>query len=86
MSIKPNTRANLGPRQPAQPAVEPAPRPARVSVADTFNRVSATQTKLTHRIDASLHRRFKLATTAAGVSMGDVLEELITDWLRENER
>ncbi|MCK8615277.1 plasmid partition protein ParG [Gordonia westfalica] len=47
--------------------------------------MSTTQTKLTHRIDANLHRRFKLATTAAGVSMGDVLEELITDWLRENE-
>lgn len=85
MSIKPNARANLGPRQPAPAAAESAPRATRVAVADTFNRVSTTQTKLTHRIDANLHRRFKLATTAAGVSMGDVLEELITDWLRENE-
>ncbi len=75
MSISPKTpNPNLG------------PRPAAPRIADSFQSVGGTQTKLTHRIDSDWHKRFKIAVTQEGRTMGDVLEELIIAWTREHER
>ncbi|GAA3133563.1 plasmid partition protein ParG [Rhodococcus baikonurensis] len=68
MSIKKPNVSNLGSRKEA------------ARVADTFQRPSDDQTKLTHRISTPLHRRFKLAVVAEGRTMGDVMEELIEEW------
>lgn len=74
MSIKPNPNANLGPRRPTQSRV-----------AESFTSVSAKQSKLTARIDEDLHHRFKVTTTKKNLTMGGVLEDLIAEWLRQNE-
>lgn len=62
------------------------PSPASVprSVAAGFKATPA-QPMLGVRIDAEVHKRFRLATVAAGLSMAVVVEELIIDWLREHE-
>lgn len=66
-------------------ASDMGPRPSKSTrVADTFVTPSAKQSQLTIRIDANVHKRFKLAATANDVSMGEVVETKILEWLREN--
>ncbi|GAC85196.1 hypothetical protein GP2_031_00070 [Gordonia paraffinivorans NBRC 108238] len=86
MSIKkPNPKANLVPRQPAASESASSMSPRKIPVSATFQSPTSARTKLTHRLDPDLHLRFKLATTAAGTTMDAVLEELIADWVRQNE-
>jgi hypothetical protein len=42
-------------------------------------------TELSAYIDKKLKLRFKLACTAKEISMSRVIEELIENWLKENE-
>lgn len=64
----------------------PRTKPAAARVADTFVTPSSKQSQLTIRIDANVHKRFKLAATAADVSMGEVVETAILEWLSEHEK
>jgi hypothetical protein len=68
--------SDLGPRQP---------KPAATRVADTFVTPSSKQSQLTIRIDADVHKRFKIATTREDLSMGEVVETKIREWLSEHE-
>lgn len=75
MSIK--KPANLGPRpQNATPA----------RVADTFITASGSQTKLTHRIDTDLHKRFKRVALEEDRPMGEILNQLIYEYTTKHER
>lgn len=55
----------------------------RKTVAASFTRPSerGSQSQLTVRIDADLHKRFKAATAIADQSMSEVIEDLIRDWV-----
>lgn len=61
----------------------PRPQTTQPRVADTFITPSSKQSQLTTRINESVHKEFKLATTADDVSMGEVVEMLIREWLRK---
>mgnify|MGYP001401720544 CR=1 FL=1 len=84
MSIQPKggpqrrTASDMGPRP-----VPAATAPSRG--ADGFVKPSTKQTQLTVRIDAALHRQFKLATTREGVAMGEVVEDAVRAWLKEHD-
>ncbi|ORM35526.1 hypothetical protein BFL43_09410 [Williamsia sp. 1135] len=63
----------------------PRIKPAAAKVADTFIKSSGTQSQLTVRIDTNVHRRFKIATTTADVSMAEIVEDAIRAWLRDHD-
>jgi len=92
MSIKPPANPNLGPKREKVAgegsssrgskfaAVDDAPNQ---TVRDSFQRVTDLQRKFTVRIDSDLHKRFKTAAAVEEVNMGDVVEQLIAQWLDE---
>ena len=55
----------------------------RKAVATSFIRPSegGSQSQLTVRIDAGLHKQFKAATAIADQSMSEVIEDLIREWI-----
>ncbi|MBT0568638.1 plasmid partition protein ParG [Williamsia sp. CHRR-6] len=68
-------------KKPGNPSTEDM-RP-RKAVATSFTRPSdgGSQSQLTVRIDAGLHKQFKAATAMADQSMSEVIEHLIREWV-----